>query len=241
MEVRAMAITGVNGGVSSGYATYYTSKTKDDTKTKNGSAEGTSSKGVNATETGTATTASSKSRTVAEYTKYLQEKFSYFNKSTSMEGVPTTVSVSSAFIKKCANDPEKAKFLEENLNALPECAAKAVAGCQGTLTNLSYQVDANGNISIAISGTSDPDGKIAKENAERKAKENREKEKKLEEKRAAKKAEEKRMEEKMVAKKALTEKLDTKISTNDGQISITETSAYTNQSINVGNNFNSYT
>ena len=49
-----------------------------------------------------------------------------------MEGVQTTVSVSSAFIKKCANDPEKAKFLEENLNALPECAAKAVGGCQGT-------------------------------------------------------------------------------------------------------------
>ena len=105
-----------------------------------------------------------------------------------MEGVPTTVSVSSAFIKKCANDPEKAKFLEENLNALPECAAKAVAGCQGTLTNLSYQVDANGNISVAISGTSDPDGKIAKENAERKAKESKEKEKKLEERRAAKKS-----------------------------------------------------
>ena len=45
-----------------------------------------------------------------------------------------------------------------------------IYGCLGTLTNLSYMIDANGNISVAISGTNDPDGKIAKENAERKAK-----------------------------------------------------------------------
>ena len=56
--------------------------------------------------------------------------------------IPTTVSVSSAFLKKCMNDPEKAKYLEENLAAIPDCAKSAVAGCQGTLTNLSYQIDA---------------------------------------------------------------------------------------------------
>ena len=50
------------------------------------------------------------------------------------------------------------------------------------MTNLSYMIDENGNISVAISGTNDPDGKIAKENAERKAKENREKEEKVKEK-----------------------------------------------------------
>ena len=107
-----------------------------------------------------------------------------------MQGVPTTVSVSSAFLQKCMNDPEKAKYLEENLAAIPDCAKSAVNGCLGTLTNLSYKVDENGNISVAISGTNDPDGKIAKENAERKVKENREKEEKVKEKRAAKKAEE---------------------------------------------------
>lgn len=32
-----------------------------------------------------------------------------------MQGIPTTISVSSAFLKKCMNDPEKAKYLEENL------------------------------------------------------------------------------------------------------------------------------
>ena len=66
-------------------------------------------------------------------------------------------------------------------------------GCLGTLTNLSYKVDENGNISVAISGTNDPDGKIAKENAERKAKENREKEEKIKEKRAAKKQRKKKL------------------------------------------------
>ena len=107
---------------------------------------------------------------VNDYSKYLQGKYSYMNSgTTSMQGVPTTVSVSGAFLKKCMNDPEKAKYLEENLAALPDCAKSAVSSCRGTLTNLSYSVDANGNISVAISGTSDPDGKIAKENAERRA------------------------------------------------------------------------
>ena len=112
-----------------------------------------------------------------------------------MEGIPTTVSVSSEFLKKCMNDPEKAKYLEENLAAIPDCVKSAIHGCLGTLTNLSYNFDANGNITIAGSGTNDPDGKIARENAERKARESREKEKKIKEKqkkkRAAKKAQEK--------------------------------------------------
>jgi len=59
---------------------------------------------------------------VNDYSKYLQGKYSYMNSgTTSMQGVPTTVSVSGAFLKKCMNDPEKAKYLEENLAALPDC------------------------------------------------------------------------------------------------------------------------
>ena len=133
---------------------------------------------------------------VNDYSKYLQGKYSYMNTgTTSMEGVPTTVSVSSAFLKKCMNDPEKAKYLEENLAAIPDCAAYAVSHAQGTLTSLSYEIDANGNITIISSGTNDPDGKIAKENAERKAKEKREQEEK-----AAKRLEEKKAEEEKAAK-----------------------------------------
>ena len=140
---------------------------------------------------------------VNDYSKYLQSKYSYMNTgTTSMQGVPTTVSVSSAFLKKCMNNPEKAKYLEENLAALPDCAKSAVAGCRGTLTNLSYNVDANGNISVAISGTSDPDGKIAKENAERKAKEKKEQEEKAAKRREEKNAEEEKAAERRAERKA---------------------------------------
>ena len=143
---------------------------------------------------------------VNDYSKYLQGKYSYMNSgTTSMQGVPTTVSVSSAFLKKCMNDPEKAKYLEENLAAIPDCAKSAVAGGRGILTNLSYNVDANGNISVAISGTSDPDGKIAKENAERKAKEKKAAEEKDAERRKEKRAEEEKAAEKRAEKRAAEE------------------------------------
>ena len=69
----------------------------------------------------------------------------------------------------------------------------AVNGCLDTLTNLSYKVDENGNISVAISGTNDPDGKIVKENAERKAKKNRETEEKVKEKELLKKQRKKKL------------------------------------------------
>ena len=133
---------------------------------------------------------------VNDYSKYLQSRYGYMNTgTTSMQGVPTTVSVSSAFLKKCMNDPEKAKYLEENLAAIPDCVKSAVNGCQWTLTNLSYQIDANGNITITGSGTNDPDGKIARENAERKAKEKKAQEEKTAKRRAEKKvAEEARTE-----------------------------------------------
>ena len=143
---------------------------------------------------------------VNDYSKYLQGKYSYMNTgTTSMQGVPATVSVSGAFLKKCMNDPEKAKYLEENLAALPDCAKSAVAGCRGTLTNLSYQIDGNGNISVAISGTSDPDGKIARENAERKAKEKKAQEEKAAKRREEKKAEEEKAAERRAERKAANE------------------------------------
>ena len=112
---------------------------------------------------------SPKSSQVISYTKSLSEKYDYFNNKTSVSGIPTTVKVSSAFIRQCSNDPEKAQKLEEHLNAIPKCVETAIKGCLGTITNLSYSIDSKGNMSVAISGSSDPDGKIARENAERKA------------------------------------------------------------------------
>ena len=140
---------------------------------------------------------------VNDYSKYLQSKYSYVNTgTTSMQGVPTTVSVSSAFLKKCMNDPEKAKYLEENLAALPDCASYAVSHAQGTLTSIEYRIDANGNITGISSGTNDPDGKIAKENAERKAKEKKAQEEKAAKRRAEKKEEEEKAAERRAEKNA---------------------------------------
>lgn len=145
---------------------------------------------------------------VNDYSKYLQSKYSYMNTgTTSMQGVPTTVSVSSAFLKKCMNDPEKAAYLEENLAAIPNCAAYAVSHARGTLTSLTYKIDENGNITGISSGTNDPDGRIARENAERKAKEQKAKEEKLEKKRAEKKEQEERLAEMRAERKAESEAL----------------------------------
>lgn len=145
---------------------------------------------------------------VNDYSKYLQGKYSCMNTgTTSMQGVPTTVSVSGAFLKKCMNDPEKAKYLEENLAAIPDCVKSAVNGCLGTLTNLSYKIDADGNITITGSGTNDPDGKIARENAERKAKEKQEAEKKAADKRAEKKAIEERAAKRRAEKEQAEERI----------------------------------
>lgn len=93
---------------------------------------------------------STKDSNVNDYSKYLQEKYSYMNTgTTSMQGVPTTVSVSSAFLKKCMNDPEKATYLEENLAAIPNCVkslcdyVKTAPGSP-VVTYATYKIDENG-------------------------------------------------------------------------------------------------
>ena len=186
-----MAITGINN---SSYTSYYasnykntvkkTDSEKDSTNTKDGNVT-TSTVELKTSRPGVTKTEQIKTgySNVNDYSKYLQGKYHYMNIGlTSMQGIPTTVSVSSAFLQKCMNDPEKAKYLEENLAAIPDCTKDTINGCLGTVTNQSYMIDANGNIIETASCTNDPDGKIAKENAERKAKENREKEEKIKEK-----------------------------------------------------------
>ena len=143
-----------------------------------------------------------------DYSKYLQEKYSYMNTGTiSMEGVPVTVSVSGAFLKTCMNNPDKAAYLEENLAAIPNCIKRSVEYTKTmpgnpvmTYCNISF--DENGNITMTSGCTNDPDGKIAKENAQRRLEEK----KAAEEKAAKKRAEKKAIEEKLAKKRA--EKVD---------------------------------
>ncbi len=122
-------------------------------------------------------TNTAKESNVNDYSKYLQDKYSYMNPgTTSMQNVPTTVSVSGTFLKKCMNDPEKAKYLEENLAAIPDsvkslCNYVKMAPGSPVVTYATYKIDDNGNISMMSGSTNDPDGKISRENAERQANE----------------------------------------------------------------------
>lgn len=210
LEASMVLTVGANSSYTSYYASNYkntvkkTDSEKDSTNTKDGNVT-TSTVELKTSRPGVTKTEQIKTgySNVNDYSKYLQGKYHYMNIGlTSMQGIPTTVSVSSAFLQKCMNDPEKAKYLEENLAAIPDCTKDTINGCLGTVTNQSYMIDANGNIIETASGTNDPDGKIAKENAERKAKENREKEEKVKEKRAAKKAEEEKAAKKRAEKSA---------------------------------------
>lgn len=151
-------------------------------------------------------------KNVDEYSKYLQGKYDYMNAgTTSMVGVPVSVNVSPAFLKKCANDPEKAKYLEENLKVIPDCVnslCKAVSAAPGSpvVTYANYCIDENGNISCASGSTNDPDGKIARENAKRKTDDEKAVREKIEKKRAEKKAEEERLEKHRAEMEEISEK-----------------------------------
>lgn len=139
-----------------------------------------------------------------DYSKYLQDKYSYMNiGTTSMQGVPVTVSVSGAFLKQCMDNPEKAAYLEENLAAIPECIKRSVEYTKTmpgnpVMTYCNISIEEDGNITMTSGCTNDPDGWIARENAQRKAEEK----KAAEEKAAKRRAEKKEAEEKLAEKRA---------------------------------------
>ena len=152
---------------------------------------------------------------VYEYADYLSKKFDYFGKTSCVYGVPTTVTVSSAFLQKCVDDPEKAKWLEDNLKAYAECTkwmnnsyARSIKGCPVRVFQ-SLAVDANGNMSCVSRSTNDPDGKIAKENAKKKAREKKEKARKLILKKLKKLEQEERIDEQREKVKAKREAMQT--------------------------------
>ena len=216
-----MAITSIGNSLNS-YAVYYTSRNKSENIAQNENIEKTSQTDETISNSKTETTKTKNQRTSKEYADYLYKKFDFLNKTTSMYGIKTTVAVSGAFIEKCANDPEKAKFLEENLAAIPNCMlSDSMRPDNLTVTYATFIIDDDGNISEISGLTNDPDGKIARENAAKKLKQNKEKTNK-EEKLAAKRAEKRKAERKRMAK-IIEESIISDI-----------------EHINIGNNFNSY-
>ncbi|MDO5402219.1 MAG: hypothetical protein Q4F11_02160 [Eubacteriales bacterium] len=229
-----MAITGIN---SNGYTSYYAASYTKTAQKADCEKDSTSKKESNVItstvelKTSTAgVTKTEKIKTgysnVNDYSKYLQDKYSYMNTGTiSMQGVPTTVSVSSAFLQKCMKDPEKAKYLEENLAAIPDCVKSLDAYTRmmpgnPVCTYANYIIDDNGNISVMSGCTNDPDGKIARENAERKVKEKKAAQEKAAERRAEKKAAEEKAAKKR-AEKAQTEEYVAGLGANEVSISAT--------------------
>ena len=90
--------------------------------------------------TGAAAAEKSKDRTgasgaramdVDEYMSALSKKYSYFGRTTKIANVPTTVNVSPAYLRKCANDPEKREELEKRLDSIGACVP---IGAQRTRT-----------------------------------------------------------------------------------------------------------
>ncbi len=175
-----MSIYGVNGSYNN-YSAYQANINQDVEKSK---MESSNAQTANEAATiNNVTSESSQFKSVSDYTSYLFKTYNYFGRSASVEGVPTTVSVSGAFLSKCINDPEKAEYLESNLNAITDSISYVKSHSLGTLVNASYNIDANGNISMMTTSTNDPDGKIARENAKKATEEKIEFEARVEERR----------------------------------------------------------
>lgn len=156
-----------------------------------------------AKETSAAQSESAKSSTsnkTSDYNSYLQKAYDCVRNG--------NVAISSAYLRKCANDPEKAKDLEENLSLYKEIydhayksAQKAAAANGGTVTSysMSWNVDSEGNISMIGQTTvrTETGAKSAKETREdltEQLREKREEAKKAEKARAQKKEEQERLE-----------------------------------------------
>ncbi len=72
---------------------------------------------------GNESTRSASFTNIADYTKYLKENYNYLGNVASVEGIPTRVSVSASFLRKCIDDPEKAEYLESSLCAISDSAS----------------------------------------------------------------------------------------------------------------------
>ena len=133
-----------------------------------------------------------KAMDVDEYMSALSQKYSYFGRTTKIANVPTTVNVSPAYLRKCANDPEKREELEKRLDSIGACVP---IGAQRTrmlpgnpvMTHYDCMIDANGNMTVISGCTNDPKAKGEWERTEKKEKTEEEK---LAERRAKKRAEE---------------------------------------------------
>ena len=91
-----------------------------------------------------------------EYTKYLSDKYGVNAGQRMISGVPTTINVSSAFIKEAFENPDKRKFLEENLEAISKMD---YSGVKGKLISQAWNINEKGEISAMSVSVSSSDSK----------------------------------------------------------------------------------
>ena len=133
-----------------------------------------------------------KAMDVDEYMSALSKKYSYFGRTAKIANVPTSVNVSPAYLRKCADDPEKREELEKSLDSI---GAFVPIGAQRTrmlpgnpvMTHYDCMIDSNGNMTVISGCTNDPK---VKGERERTAKKEKSEEKTIAERRAKKRAEE---------------------------------------------------
>lgn len=149
-------------------------------------------------------TKSSAGSKVSDYNSYLSKSYDCVRNG--------SVAISGSYLKQCANDPNKAKELEENLSLYNEIRDRGYANAKQNAQRLgaklvnyseSWSIDSTGNVTMTASTTvtSDTKGwKELKEEQEEKLKEKREKERIEEEKEEKKEAEEELLEKLMNVK-----------------------------------------
>ena len=198
-----MAVTGIESNYNA-YESAYTAQ-------KNGTAKKTEAKEQQAAQTGNAT-----KQTASDYSSYLQKTYDCVKNG--------NVSISGAYLRKCASDPEEAKTLEANLALYNEIydhayksAQKAAATYGGTLTSYSmtWSIDDKGVISMVSQSESVNKSKGSGQadwlkKLQEKKKEEQLAEKKRAEKKQAKREQEERLAEIRAERKADSEALQSR-------------------------------
>lgn len=176
-----MAITGIGSNYNNVYESTYAAQ-KNEAAKKSETQEAASAQTENTKKAGT--------DSVSDYYSYLQKNYDCVKNG--------SVAISGSYLKECANNPEKAKELEENLSFFKEGYESGLKSAQANaraigarLVNYSesWSIDSTGNITMQASATVVTDTKGWKELAE-------EREEKLKEKKEKAEQEEKLKEQK---------------------------------------------
>ena len=143
-------------------------------------------------------TKSSTSNKVSDYHSHLSKNYDCVKNG--------NVAISGSYLRQCANDPEKAKELEENLSLFNEICDRGYANAKQNAQRLgarlvnyseSWSIDSTGNIAMTVSTTVTSDTKgleELKEEREEQLKEKKEEAKKAEKAKAEKEEKQERLE-----------------------------------------------